>query len=239
MLAITESSSTLLKGLALTEAHMKEQKRNSTLLDVFTLLFIVSLLAANIIAVKLVQFGPFIIPAGTIVFPISYIVNDILTEVYGFKTARRVIWLGFFSNLFLVIAIYIAQILPAAPFWNDQQAYEKILGFTPRLLAASFLAYLTGSFLNAWVMSKMKLLTKERWLWTRTIGSTIVGEGVDAVIFITIAFVGTVPAQGLINSVVTIWILKTLYEAISTPFTYYVIDYVKRLENLKQKVSVI
>jgi queuosine precursor transporter len=212
---------------------MKNYFRHVNFLDIFTITFIVSLLAANIVGVKLIQVGAFVIPAGTIIFPISYVVNDVLTEVYGFKAARRVIWLGFFSNLFLVLVIYIAQILPSAPFWDGQQAYERILGFAPRILLASFLAYLAGSFANAWVMARMKTLTKERWLWSRTIGSTVLGEGIDSFIFMLVAFSGTVPTQGWVNSAITIWFLKTLYETLATPLTYYIINGVKRREALQ------
>lgn len=205
--------------------------RQPNYLEIFTIIFIVSLLAANIVAVKLVQIGSFVIPAGTIIFPISYIVNDVLTEVYGLNAARRAIWLGFFANLFFVLVIYVAQILPSAPFWDGQQAYERILGFAPRLLLASFIAYLAGSFMNALVMTKMKTLTKERWLWSRTIGSTVIGEGIDSFTFMIIAFGGIVPTQEWVQSALTIWILKTLYEILATPVTYYVVNGIKRIEH--------
>ena len=209
---------------------MNSKQKYFSFLDTFTIVFIVSLLAANIVAVKLVQVGPFIFPAGTIIFPISYIVNDVLTEVYGLKAARKVIWTGFFANLFLVLVIYLAQILPAAPFWDGQLPFERILGFAPRILLASFTAYLAGSFANAWIMEKMKTLTGERWLWSRTIGSTFVGEGIDSFAFMLVAFAGTVPTQGWITSAITIWGLKTLYEILATPITYYVVNRVKRVE---------
>jgi queuosine precursor transporter len=212
---------------------MKRTLNQMNLLEIMTIVFIVTMLIANIIAVKIIKIGPFTFPAGTIIFPISYIINDILTEVYGYKVARRVIWMGFFSNLFFVIVVSIAQILPPAPFWDGQQAFQRILGFTPRLLAASFLAYLIGSLINAKIMEVMKVITNERFLWSRTIGSTIVGEGIDSVLFMMIAFAGTIPVRNWLNSALTIWIVKTLYETLATPLTYFVIDSVKKVENFK------
>src|ERR1035437_3724873 len=134
---------------------------------IITALFVTCLITANIIAVKLISVGPFVLPAAVIIFPFSYIFGDILTEVYGFKLARRVIWLGFFCNLLFVVFVGLGQLLPSASFWQGQSSYETILGYTPRLLAASFLGYLAGEFVNSFVLAKMKLLTKGRWLWTR------------------------------------------------------------------------
>jgi uncharacterized integral membrane protein (TIGR00697 family) len=138
-------------------------------------LFITCLLTANITAVKLVQVFGLIVPAGIVIFPVSYVISDVLTEVYGYCQARRVIWLGFVCNLIAVITIWLGQILPAASFWDSQAAYERILGYIPRLLVASFLAYLVGEFANSMVLAKMKLATRGRWLGMRTIGSTLVG----------------------------------------------------------------
>lgn len=191
-----------------------------------------SLIVANIIAVKLITIFGFTMPAAVIIFPISYIFGDILTEVYGYKQARRVIWLGFFCNLMVVTAIYIAQILPGASFWDAQAAYERILGFAPRLLLASFAAYLIGSFANSIVLARMKVMTKGRWLWARTIGSTLIGEGLDSLVFILIAFVGTVPAAGLPTIIVAQWLTKTVYEIIATPLTYRIVNYLKKKEGV-------
>jgi queuosine precursor transporter len=143
-----------------------------------------------------------------------------------------VIWLGFFCNLVAVIAIAIGQALPAAGFWNGQSAYEQILGYSPRLLVASFIAYLVGEFANSFVLAKMKIATKGRWLWARTIGSTLVGEGLDSLVFITIAFWGTIPPDGLASAIVTQWLFKTVYEIVATPLTYLVINFLKRKEGL-------
>jgi hypothetical protein len=195
-------------------------------------IFITSLLAANIIAVKLIDIWGFIMPAGVIIFPVSYIFGDVLTEVYGYRRARQVIWLGFFCNLLAVAAIWGAQLLPAASFWDGQPAYERILGYVPRLLAASFVAYLVGEFANSLVLAKMKVLTNGRFLWSRTIGSTIVGQGLDSLVFILLAFVGTIPAAGLFSAVMTQWVVKSAYETAVTPLTYVVVSFLKRKENL-------
>jgi len=194
--------------------------------------FVTCLITANIIAVKMVGVFGLVVPAAVIVFPISYIAGDVLTEVYGYKQSRRVIWLGFACNCLVVLAIWLAQLLPAAWFWDGQAAYERILGFTPRLLGASFLAYLIGEFANAYVLAKMKIATKGRWLWTRTIGSTLVGQGLDSLVFITLAFAGTIPPGGLMIAVVTQWLVKSVYEAAATPLTYAVVRFLKRREQL-------
>ena len=197
-------------------------------LVIIAAIFTTCLITANIIAVKVISFGAVILPAAIVVFPLSYILGDILTEVYGYRWARRVIWLGFTCNLIFVIFIWVGQVLPPASFWEGQGAYETILGFTPRLLAASFCGYLAGEFVNSFVLAKMKILTRGRWLWTRTIGSTIVGEGLDTAIFITLAFIGT-PSFAAIM-ILYHWLVKTGIEAIATPLTYTVVNYLKRKE---------
>lgn len=197
-----------------------------------TVLFVTCLITANIIAVKAVVLWGMVLPAAIIIFPVSYILGDVLTEVYGYRQARRVIWLGFLCNLVLVVAIAIAQALPGAPFWEAQPAYERILGSTPRILAASFIAYLFGEFANAFVLAKMKLATQGRWLWTRTIGSTLVGQALDSAIFITLAFAGEWPTGLLITAVVTQWLVKSAYEALATPVTYAVVFFLKRADRV-------
>jgi uncharacterized integral membrane protein (TIGR00697 family) len=192
--------------------------------------FITCLITANIIAVKIIAFGSFILPAAVFVFPISYIFGDILTEVYGYKTARKVIWLGFACNLLFVVFAWIGQLLPSAPFWEGQEAYKSILGYTPRLLAASFAGYLVGEFVNSFVLARMKILTRGRWLWTRTIGSTIFGEGLDTAIFITLAFIGT-PAFAS-TLIFNHWVTKVGIEVVFTPVTYIVVNWLKRTEGI-------
>jgi uncharacterized integral membrane protein (TIGR00697 family) len=195
-------------------------------------LFITCLVTANIIAVKLVDLFGLTVPAAVIIFPVSYILGDVLTEVYGYREARRVIWLGFLCNLLVIAAVVAAQILPAASFWDGQAAYERILGYAPRILAASFLAYLVGEFANSFVLAKMKIATRGRWLWGRTIGSTLVGQGLDSLVFMTLAFAGTIPAAGLASAVVTQWLAKAAYEAVATPLTYLAVNFLKTREGL-------
>jgi uncharacterized integral membrane protein (TIGR00697 family) len=193
-----------------------------------TAMFVTCLIAANVIAVKVLAVGSVILPAGVVIFPVSYIFGDILTEVYGYQRAKQVIWLGFFCNLAFVLFVWIGQILPPAPFWEGQGAYESILGYTPRLLAASFCGYLAGELANSFVLAKMKILTRGRWLWSRTIGSTIVGEGLDTIVFITLAFIGTpmfVPVMILYH-----WLAKVGIEAAATPFTYAAVRALKEKE---------
>jgi uncharacterized integral membrane protein (TIGR00697 family) len=193
--------------------------------------FVACLIAANIISVKLIAVGNWYVPAGVVVFPLSYIVGDVLTEVYGYRSARRVIWLGFLANLIVVIAIWVAGVWPPAPFWQGQSAWNTILGFTPRLLLASFIAYLVGEFANSIVLARMKIATNGRWLWSRTIGSTIVGQGLDSLVFITVAFAGT-PGIDLPTAIATQWLVKVAYEALATPLTYLVVAYLKRVEGM-------
>ena len=191
-------------------------------------IFVTCLITANIVGVKVVSLGLFILPAAVFLFPLSYIFGDILTEVYGYRWARKVIWLGFFCNLIFVIFAWVGQVLPPAPYWEWQEAYESILGYTPRLLVASFCGYLAGEFANSFVLAKMKILTRGRWLWSRTIGSTIVGQGLDTLIFVTGAYFGApffVPIMILYH-----WLAKIGIEAIATPFTYAVVNFLKKKE---------
>jgi queuosine precursor transporter len=194
-------------------------------------LFVACLIAANIISVKLIAVGGWFVPAGVVIFPVSYIIGDVLTEVYGYGSARRVIWLGFLCNLVVVAAIWVTGLWPAAPFWKDQGAWDTILGFAPRLLAASFAAYLVGEFANSFVLARMKIATQGRWLWSRTIGSTVVGEGLDSLVFITIAFSG-LSGFDLGTAILTQWVVKVLYEIAATPLTYLVVGYLKRAEGI-------
>jgi queuosine precursor transporter len=218
---------------------MNQEKRSYRWLPFITALFVTTLIISNIIAVKLANLGGLFVPAAVILFPIAYLFGDVLTEVYGYARARQVIWTGFFCNLVAVIAIWIGGLLPSAPFWSAgnfstpqtaQQAYQAILGFTPRLLLASFIAYLIGEFLNSFVLAKLKLKTAGRFLWILTIGSTIVGEGADSAIFITVAFIGIIPNGGLIQAILSQWFIKVAYETVATPFTYLIVNALKRAE---------
>lgn len=204
--------------------------RASPQLLVLSALFVTVLLTSNLIAVKPAAFGPWVLPAAVIVFPLSYLFGDVLTEVYGYAVTRRVIWLGFVCNLVFVVFILLGGALPGASIWHDQGAYTRILGFTPRLLAASFAAYLAGEFLNSFVMARLKILTGGRRLWTRTISSTVLGQAVDSTIFITGAFAGIFPTGVLVQTILTQWIFKSLYEVVATPLTYLVVGFLKRTE---------
>ena len=208
-------------------------------LPAITAAFVTSLIISNIIAVKLACVGPFFVPAAILIFPISYIFGDVLTEVYGYARARRVIWTGFGCNLLAVLAIWASIELPPAPFWrigsfesaqSSQQAYQTIFWFAPRILAASFIAYLFGEFLNSFVLAKMKIATHGRHLWLRTNSSTLVGQLADSGIFILLAFYGTTPSAALGQMVFTQWLMKSAYEALITPFTYMAVNYLKRVE---------
>lgn len=194
--------------------------------------FVTCLIVANIMAVKIIGLFGLVFDAGTLIFPISYIFGDVLTEVYGFRRARQVIWLGFLCNLLAVGAISLGLVLPAASFWEGQAAYERILGYAPRLLAASFIAYLVGELANSFVLARMKVATEGRWLWSRTIGSTVVGQGFDSLVFVLIAFTGTIPTSALLSVILTQWVLKSAYEAIATPFTYLIVNRLKRAEGV-------
>lgn len=191
--------------------------------------FVTALVVSNIIAVKLVEMSGRIFPAGLVIFPLSYLLGDVLTEVYGIRSARRVIWLGFACNLLALGAIQAAIHLPALdPEFQVQ--FEAVLGTTWRLFLASLAAYIVGELANAYVLAYMKGATRGRWLWTRTIGSTIVGEGLDSLIFVTIAFAGT--GAGLANPIVTTWLIKVGWETLATPITYWIVGYLKRTEGV-------
>lgn len=194
--------------------------------------FVACLVVSNVIAGKIVEFGVLNLSAALIVFPITYILGDILTEVYGFRRARQVIWLGFLGNLVAVGAILVAIELPAAGFYEHQAAYETILGQTPRILAASLVAYLVGEFVNSYVLAKMKLWTEGRHLWTRTIGSTVIGQGFDTTIFTILAFAGVFPVEAILVIVATEWAIKCGYEAAMTPITYGVVGWLKRADGI-------
>lgn len=218
---------------------MPERKTAYRWFPFVTAVFITTLIVSNIIAVKIVHLAGLFLPAAVILFPIAYIFGDILTEVYGYGRARQVIWTGFACNLLAVVAIWIGGSLPAAPFWSAgafdtpetaQAAYQAILGFTPRLLLASFIAYLIGEFLNSFVLARLKVRTSGRYLWLRTIASTLVGQGADSAVFILIAFAGIFPAGELGQAVLSQWLFKVVYEALATPFTYLVVNALKKAE---------
>jgi uncharacterized integral membrane protein (TIGR00697 family) len=175
--------------------------------------------------------GPKTFVAGVLFFPISYFFGDVLTEVYGYARDRRVVWAGFVALLFASVMSQVIVYLPPADFWRDRQsAIESVFGSTPRIIAASILAFWCGSFVNSFVLAKMKILTQGRWLWTRTIGSTLCGELVDTVLFTTVAFGGTLTHGELVTVLTTQYVLKSGWEILSTPLTYKLVNFLKRAE---------
>ncbi|MBC7264878.1 MAG: queuosine precursor transporter [Chloroflexi bacterium] len=199
--------------------------------DLVMATFVAVLLISNVASSKILRLGPFTFDGGTILFPISYIFGDILTEVYGYARSRRVIWAGFSAALLMAVVFMIVGALPPAEGWEGQEAYMLILGVTPRIVIGSLVAYFAGEFSNSFTLAKMKIWTKGRWLWTRTIGSTIVGEFVDTLLFVTIAFLGTLPTPLLWSVIVSNYIFKTGVEALATPLTYTVVGFLKKAEN--------
>ncbi len=194
------------------------------------ILYVTALMTANTVSSKLVELGPFIVAGGIVVFPVSYIFGDILTEVYGYKASRKIIWLGFLAQLLMVFFYLVVSRLPAPTFWTNQNAYDAILGFVPRLVFASMFAYLCGEFANSYVLSRMKVWMNGRALWMRTIGSTLVGEGIDSVIFGLIAFGGVLPFPALQTVILSGYILKVIYEILATPITYKIVRWLKTSE---------
>jgi queuosine precursor transporter len=194
------------------------------------ILFAASLLISNIIASKIMMLGPLAVPAGVLVFPLAYILNDVITEVWGYSKARLIIWAGFAVNLLMVFFFSVTLVVPAAPFWEGQDAFAAVLGSAPRIVAASLMAYLLGSFLNAWIMSSFKIKTRGKGFSMRAVTSTIVGEGADSAIFITVAFAGLFPAGVLLTMVVTQALVKIAFEIIVLPLTILVVKHVKRAE---------
>jgi uncharacterized integral membrane protein (TIGR00697 family) len=200
--------------------------------DIIAGLFVAVLLISNIASTKIVQLWKFTFDGGTILFPLSYIFGDILTEVYGYRKSRRVIWIGFFCALLMSLTLVLIGLIKPAAGWEFQDAYMKILGQTPRIVAASLVAYFVGEFSNSFVLAKMKILTGGRWLFTRTIGSTIIGEGIDTVLFVTIAFAGLYTSHLLFLIIISNYIFKVLLEIVLTPATYRVIGFLKRREKV-------
>lgn len=199
-------------------------------LDILTTTFVVILLVSNLVAQKIVRIGPFSTSGAILLFPITYIFGDIFTEVYGYAASRRAIWLGFFGTALMygIGALVIA--LPADPSFRNQQAFVIVFGILPRLLAASLVAFWAGEFANSYTLARLKLLTRGRWLWTRTVGSTIVGQAVDTTLVVVLTFAGTYTPTKLFNFIATAYLLKVVYEVLATPITYLVVNSLKRAE---------
>lgn len=199
--------------------------------DLVMAIFVAVLLISNVASSKILDLGPFTFDGGTILFPISYIFGDILTEVYGYSRSRRVIWIGFGCAALMALVFAIVGALPPAEGWRGQEAYMTILGQTPRIVLGSLIAYFAGEFSNSYTLAKMKVFTHGRWLWTRTIGSTIVGEGVDTLLFVLVAFYGLYNPSLLLSIIISNYLFKTGFEALVTPLTYLVVNNLKRVEN--------
>lgn len=202
------------------------------LFPIIMALFVTVLLVSNTVAVKITHLGPFYFDGATILFPIAYIFGDILTEVYGYKRSRIVVWTGFAACIIMSLIYWLVGILPSADDWTGQSAYMAILGQTPRIVAASLAAYWCGEFVNAFILAKMKIATGGRYLWSRTIGSTLAGQGVDTVIFVFIAFAGVIPVNLLLYMILSNYVFKTAFEVLATPLTYAVVGYVKKVESI-------
>jgi uncharacterized integral membrane protein (TIGR00697 family) len=196
------------------------------------ILFAACLLISNLLATKIIMIGQWSAPAGVLIFPVAYILNDVIVEVWGYQKARLIIWAGFGVNILAALFFALGIAVPAADFWKNQQAFVSILGFTPRIVAASLMAYLTGSFINAFVMSKVKILMKGKSFSLRAILSTLLGETADSMIFISIAFAGIFPLKDIFAMILTQAFLKTVYEIIVLPLTIFVVKKVKSTEGI-------
>ena len=210
---------------------MNKQNVVSVPFMVLGIIFCVCLVAANLLETKVIQLGPISATAGLIVFPISYIINDCIAEVWGFRKARLIIWMGFIMSFMVVALGQLAVALPAAPFWEGEAAFDFVFGLAPRVAAASLTAFLVGSFLNAFVMSRMKIASHGKNFSARAVVSTLVGESADSVIFFPLAFGGLMPVEELAKLMIVQIVLKTLYEIIILPVTIRVVNYIKRVDN--------
>jgi uncharacterized integral membrane protein (TIGR00697 family) len=199
-------------------------------LDLLTIGFVVVLLISNLVGPKICQFGPLRVSAAEFLFPVTYICGDVFTEVYGYGSSRRAIWLGFFAMALLIVMGQIAVALPPAPEWHGQQAFATVFSVVPRFALASLVAYWAGEFTNSYTLAKLKVWTGGRWLWTRTVGSTITGQAVDTAVVILIAFGGTLAPGMLLRIILSSYLVKVMVEVVATPVTYVVVGWLKRAE---------
>ncbi|NLU46403.1 MAG: queuosine precursor transporter [Syntrophomonadaceae bacterium] len=211
---------------------MQDTRNASPLFVLIACIFVSCLLISNIIAGKLITVYGIVLPGAVILFPVVYIVGDVLTEVYGFQKARLVIWAGFLCNLIMVAAFYLVLAIPSPDFFTGDSAFTLVRGMTPRIVLASLLAYWAGEFANSMVLSKLKVFTEGRFLWMRTIGSTLVGQCLDTFIFIAISFWGTVPNAVLGQMMLYQYLFKVTFEVVATPLTYAVVGWLKRTEQM-------
>lgn len=221
------------------ENPVKNRNDSFSSLVIISGLLITLYLTSNIMAVKLISvFGMTWFDAGTITFPFAYMLGDVLTEVWGFRTAKKVIWLTFFCNILLVLATFLGVFLPYPEYMSDiANAYATIFAYVPRIVLASLVAFLGGELLNAWVLVKIREKTGEKYLWVRTIGSSMVGYFFDTVVFVMIAFVGTVPIRDLVFMIIVQYIAKLLIESLgATPMVYALIKYMKKRRIVEESV---
>lgn len=200
--------------------------------DILVSIFIVVLLVSNLVGQKICAFGDIRISGGQLLFPITYIFGDVFTEVYGYSASRRAIWLGFVAAGLLSVMGAITVALPPAPEWHNQEAFATVFGVVPRLVIASLLAFWAGEFANSYTMAKMKILTSGRHLWSRAVGSTVVGQGVDTLCFNILAFGGAISNGGVARLIFYAYFGKVLYEVLATPLTYMVVNGLKRAEGV-------
>ncbi|WP_348264327.1 queuosine precursor transporter [Telmatobacter sp. DSM 110680] len=200
-------------------------------LDLMTIGFVVVLLISNLVGPKICRIGPLRPSAAEFLFPLTYICGDVFTEVYGYGSSRRAIWLGFFAMALLIAMGQVAVSLPPAPEWHGQEAFANVFSVVPRFALASLVAYWCGEFTNSFTLAKLKLLTGGRWLWTRTVGSTLTGQAVDTTVLIVIAFAGTQPPGMLVRMIVSAYLIKVAVEVMATPVTYLVVGWLKRRES--------
>lgn len=211
------------------------EKRNSNSVSMlfmfFGILFCVCLITANVLETKQISFGPITITGGLLVFPISYIINDCVSEVWGFRKARLLIWMGFVMNFFFVIMGAVVDAIPAAAYWHNDAGFHAVFGLAPRICAASFVAFLTGSFINAYIMSRMKIMDEGKKFSVRAVVSTLFGESADSIVFFPLALSGVVPTSEMLPLIFSQVVLKTMYEIIALPLTIRVVKYTKEHEN--------
>lgn len=209
---------------------MTKQLREFRHYELLVVIFIVVLLISNLVGQKICAFGRFRVSGAQLLFPITYIFGDVFTEVYGYSASRRAIWLGFFASALLAVMGLITVALPPAPDWPNQQAFATVFYQVPRMIIASLVAFWCGEFANSFVMAKMKMITSGKYLWTRTVGSTVVGQAVDTVVVMVLAFAGTVRFSTIVNVIVSGYLFKVVYEVAATPLTYVVVNALKRAE---------
>lgn len=212
--------------------HKQQSLRSFRYYDILVHIFVVVLLISNLVGSKICAIGPFRISGAQLLFPITYIFGDVFTEVYGYSGSRRAIWIGFFASGLMALMGFVTVHIPPAPEWPNQHSFEVVFNFVPRMVAASLAAFWCGEFANSYTMARMKLLTEGKWLWTRTVGSTVVGQAVDTTILMFLAFGGTQSTKAILILIGSGYLGKVLYEVLATPLTYAIVNFLKRSEGV-------